>query len=124
MSMFSIWIYFFFVLYQIYEEVQIWRSRIRLRRNDAEIKRVKIIDSEQLHDAPISYYVSPLNCSTNESYKLKTTLMSSFVPKLLGRSFRVMIHEKECIVHSLTPFIISLIIILIELNMLYQLSLK
>jgi hypothetical protein len=124
MNTFILGIYFLFVLYQIYEEVQLWTFRFRCRRNNAKITRVEIIDSEQLHDAPILYCVAPLDCSTTESYQLKTTLMSSFVPRLLGRSFRVIIHEKECIVYSPIPFLVALMIILFQLYMLYQLSIQ
>jgi hypothetical protein len=119
---------FILILYLLYQEGKMLIIYLRLRKNNSLVKTGELKGIVQPHDSSPIYHVNIKDGSFKYSIKLKTTILASLVPRIMGDSFEVMVNEEDnyCILKSPIPFFISGallifgIVILIKFSFLVQ----
>ncbi len=122
--MVAYWVLFIIILYLFYQEGRMLTIYLRLRKNNPLIKTGELSGIVQPHDRSPIYHVKIKDGSSKYSIKLKTTILTSLVPRFMGNSFDVMINEEDdyCILKSPIPFFISGALLLLGKVLLIKLS--
>lgn len=109
------WVLLFIVLFLSFQEIKMAYLYIKLIMTNPKIIKVERTGYYTVHGQAV-YYVLPLDGSTKVHWKVKTTILTQFVPFILGRTFSVMPCESECVLRSPVSFVLSgtLIFLLIQ----------
>jgi hypothetical protein len=107
----SFLVFIFFYAYYAYGEVIMLILYFQLRKKSV-IKTVEIISIVREAGWPI-YQVQICDNSDKEILILKTTSFTSFVPRIMGRNFKVLVNSENdfCILKNPISFIFSGVIL-------------
>lgn len=108
-----------FLLFLIYQELNLIRLFLFYRKN-GKLASAQLIKIYQAHDSNPTYKVKIEDLNLDYSkHRIKTTLLSSFFPRILSRDFKVYYLEDSDYCLIATPWMILLDWILIILLLLF-----
>lgn len=102
------------LIYLIYEEVRFLSLYFRFKKNDSKTAIAEVSGIVRPPRGIPIFHVKLIDKpSSNHSIKLKTTILSSIIVRLLGNRFRVFVEEKNsfCIVYNPLSFLFSWVVL-------------
>jgi hypothetical protein len=100
------WVLTFIVLFLSFQEIKLAYLYVKLITNQPKIIKVERTGYYTVH-GQAAFYVLPLDGSIKVHWKVKTTILTQFVPFFLGQTFSVMPCESECVLRSPVSFVLS-----------------
>lgn len=121
--MIAFWCFLAITIYLVYEEVVMMNLYLQLRKK-SNIKSAEMSSIVQRHNQSPQYYVKIENDLYKDPLILKTTILSSFAPRMVGRRFEVLIDNKSnyCILKNPFSFLISGLILALQFTILFNLK--
>jgi len=121
MSISSVLLLSFILFIGIKEVLLIW-DWYKIKSRNVEIFYAKITDVFQRHDLSPIYQVKIKDSKYNHSFNLKTSIISSNLPRFLGSEFRVIVNENEMICMVYHPFFYFFSILIVFLLGIFSIS--
>ena len=84
------------LLFLLFQEAKMIYLYLRLVLNKPKIKKVERTGYYTVYGEAV-YYVMPLDGSLKYNIKVKTTILSQFLPFFLGREFYVILYDDKCV---------------------------
>lgn len=93
-------------------ELKLTYEWFQLKLNKPEVWLGELSGIYQRHDLSAQYFVKIKNKKFDQSLKIKTGIISSLFPRLLGREFKIIFNEKEdkCFVNNILFYLFGNII--------------
>lgn len=112
------------LIYLLYQEVKFLVLYINLKKDSSPINMGELSGVIQPHNKNPIYNIKIVDDPLKRSIKLKTTILSSLVPRLMGKTFKVIVNQDYsfCIINNPFPILFSFCVLSFGFIILINLS--